>query len=129
MNLPNLITIARILTVPVIVWAIVSSQMEIAFAIFVIAGVSDAVDGFLAKRFNMASELGALLDPLADKVLVVGTSLSVYPAAGLVEFARDDAVRVVNALELDAVPPGFIFLPGRATEVIPKLVSSWTAGS
>ena len=66
---------------------------------------------------------------LADKVLVVGTSLSVYPAAGLVEFARADADRVVNALELDAVPPGFAFLPGRATEIIPKLVASWTAGS
>ncbi len=63
MSIPNLITLGRILLVPVIVWAIASNQMEIAFAIFVIAGVSDAVDGFLAKRFNMASELGALLDP------------------------------------------------------------------
>ena len=72
MSIPNIITLGRIILVPVIVWAIVSSQMEIAFAIFVIAGVSDAVDGFLAKRFNMASELGALLDPLADKALVLG---------------------------------------------------------
>lgn len=62
-----------------IVWAIASNQMEIAFAIFVIAGVSDAVDGFLAKRFNMASELGALLDPLADKALLV----SIYVALGI----------------------------------------------
>ena len=69
MSIPNIITLGRILLVPVIVWAIASSQMEIAFAVFVIAGVSDAVDGFLAKRFNMASELGALLDPLADKAL------------------------------------------------------------
>src|SRR5690348_18432682 len=53
--------------------------MEIAFAVFVIAGVSDAVDGFLAKRFNMASELGALLDPLADKALLV----SIYVALGI----------------------------------------------
>ncbi len=79
MNLPNLITLGRILLVPVIVWAIASSQMEIAFAIFVIAGVSDAVDGFLAKRFNMASELGALLDPLADKALLV----SIYVSLGI----------------------------------------------
>src|SRR3977135_520811 len=50
--------------------------MEIAFAIFVIAGVSDAVDGFLAKRFNMASELGALLDPPADKKLLVSSYLA-----------------------------------------------------
>ncbi|MDR6302770.1 cardiolipin synthase [Nitrobacter vulgaris] len=71
MSIPNIITLGRILLVPVLIWAIASNQMEIAFAIFVVAGVSDAVDGFLAKRFNMASELGALLDPLADKALLV----------------------------------------------------------
>ena len=55
LNVPNLITLARIILVPVVVWAIASNQMEIAFAVFVVAGVSDAVDGFLAKRFNMSS--------------------------------------------------------------------------
>src|SRR6195952_3244182 len=70
-SIPNIITLGRILLVPVIIWAIASNQMEIAFALFVVAGVSDAVDGFLAKRFNMASELGPLLDPLADKALLV----------------------------------------------------------
>ena len=76
MSIPNIITLGRILLVPVIIWAIASNQMEIAFAIFVVAGVSDAVDGFLAKRFNMASELGALLDPLADKALLVSIFLT-----------------------------------------------------
>lgn len=79
MSIPNIITLGRILLVPVIVWAIASNQMRIAFAIFVIAGVSDAVDGFLAKRFNMASDLGALLDPLADKALLV----SIFVALGI----------------------------------------------
>ena len=79
MSIPNIITLGRILLVPIIVWAIASSQMEIAFAVFIVAGVSDAVDGFLAKRFNMASELGALLDPLADKALLV----SIYIALGI----------------------------------------------
>jgi len=78
-SIPNIITLGRILLVPVIVWAIASNQMEIAFATFIVAGVSDAVDGFLAKRFNMASELGALLDPLADKALLV----SIYVALGI----------------------------------------------
>ena len=78
-SIPNIITLGRILLVPFIVWAIASNQMEIAFAIFIVAGVSDAVDGFLAKRFNMASELGALLDPLADKALLV----SIYMALGI----------------------------------------------
>jgi len=78
-SIPNLITLGRILLVPIIVWAIASGQMEIAFSVFVVAGVSDAVDGFLAKRFNITSELGALLDPLADKALLV----SIYIALGI----------------------------------------------
>jgi len=81
LNLPNLITVARILLVPVMVWAIVSHEMLVAFVLFLVAGVSDAVDGFLAKRFDMASELGAYLDPLADKVLIV----SIYVSLGVTE--------------------------------------------
>ncbi len=78
-NIPNIITLGRILLVPVIVWAIASNQMAIAFGLFLVAGFSDAVDGFLAKRFNMSSELGALLDPVADKALLV----SIYVALGI----------------------------------------------
>ena len=78
-SIPNLITLARILMVPVVVWAIASRQMQIAFLLFLAAGVSDAVDGFIAKRFNMTSELGAHLDPLADKVLIV----SIYVTLGI----------------------------------------------
>jgi cardiolipin synthase len=79
LSLPNLITIARILLVPVIVWAIGSGAMLFAFLLFLAAGVSDAVDGFLAKRFGMASAVGAYLDPLADKALIV----SIYVALGI----------------------------------------------
>ena len=63
----------------------------------------------------------------ADKVLVVGTSLSVYPAASLVEFARDDAEKVLNSLEMDEPPAGFRFMPGRATLVVPAITASWSA--
>ena len=66
LSIPNLITLGRILLVPIVVWAITSGGMRIAFILFVVAGISDGVDGFLAKRFHMRSELGALLDPLAD---------------------------------------------------------------
>jgi len=81
LSIPNLITLARILLVPVVVWAIASNQMLFAFLLFAAAGVSDAVDGFLAKRFNMTSELGAYLDPLADKVLIV----SIYISLGIAD--------------------------------------------
>ncbi|MBI3700695.1 MAG: CDP-alcohol phosphatidyltransferase family protein [Afipia sp.] len=79
MNLPNIITLMRILLVPVIIWAIASQQMKLAFFIFVVAGVSDAIDGFLAKRFNMVTDIGALLDPVADKALLV----SIYMMLGI----------------------------------------------
>jgi cardiolipin synthase (CMP-forming) len=79
MSIPNLITLARILLVPVLVWAIIAGEMRLAFLLFLVAGISDAVDGFLAKRFGMATELGAYLDPLADKVLIV----SIYVALGI----------------------------------------------
>jgi cardiolipin synthase (CMP-forming) len=79
LSIPNLITLARIILVPAVIWAIISREMFVAFALFVAAGLSDAVDGFLAKRFHMASELGAYLDPLADKALIV----SIYVALGI----------------------------------------------
>jgi cardiolipin synthase len=79
LSIPNLITLGRILLVPVVVWAIASGAMWIAFVLFVAAGISDAVDGFLAKRFHMTTELGAYLDPLADKALIV----SIYLTLGI----------------------------------------------
>lgn len=79
LSIPNLITLARILMVPVVVWAIASHTMWLAFVLFLVAGVSDAVDGFLAKRFGMTTELGAYLDPLADKALIV----SIYLTLGI----------------------------------------------
>ena len=63
----------------------------------------------------------------ADRVLLVGTSLSVYPAAGLVGFARPRAIKVLNSLEMDEVPRGFDFRAGPATAVIPPLVAEWMA--
>jgi cardiolipin synthase len=80
LSIPNLITLARILLVPVLVWAIASEQNRIAFGLFLAAGVSDAIDGFLAKRFGMATPLGAYLDPLADKAMLV----SIYVALAIV---------------------------------------------
>ena len=78
-SIPNLITLGRIILVPAVIWAIISGEMLVAFALFLVAGISDAVDGFLAKRFHMASELGAYLDPLADKALI----MSIYVALGI----------------------------------------------
>jgi cardiolipin synthase len=79
MNLPNLLTIGRILLAPFIIWLIISGEMLGAFIAFLVAGVSDGVDGFLAKRWSQVTALGAHLDPLADKLLLV----SIYVALGV----------------------------------------------
>lgn len=71
MTIPNLITVFRLLLVPAIVGLIGSGSFEAALWVFVLAGISDGVDGFLAKHFDMESELGAYLDPIADKALLV----------------------------------------------------------
>jgi cardiolipin synthase len=110
LNLPNLITIGRILLVPVIVWAITSGQMLFAFLLFLAAGVSDAVDGFLAKRFGMQSELGSYLDPLADKALIV----SIYIALGIAE----------------ALPRWFVILVvSRDIMIVAAVMLSWVVGN
>jgi len=59
------------MSVPVIFWLLLNGHATAAFFVFLVAGISDALDGYLAKRFNWTSELGAYLDPLADKILVV----------------------------------------------------------
>jgi cardiolipin synthase (CMP-forming) len=68
--LPNLITIGRLVLVPAVISVIADERWKLAFILFLIAGVSDAVDGLLAKRCGLTTELGAYLDPIADKVLL-----------------------------------------------------------
>jgi cardiolipin synthase len=75
-NIPNFITLARAVLVPVVFWLLISGWVQAAFILFVLAGISDAIDGYLAKRFNWHTDLGAHLDPLADKLLIVSVFLA-----------------------------------------------------
>ncbi|MEE8245794.1 MAG: CDP-alcohol phosphatidyltransferase family protein [Alphaproteobacteria bacterium] len=79
MSLPNTISLARLLSVPITVWLLLVDELMAAFILFVLAGVSDAVDGFIAKRYDNVTELGSYLDPIADKTLLV----AVYITLGL----------------------------------------------
>jgi cardiolipin synthase (CMP-forming) len=69
------------MSVPVIFWLLLNNHPRIAFFVFLAAGVSDAVDGYLAKRFKSTSELGAYLDPLADKILIVSIYIALAVSA------------------------------------------------
>jgi len=70
-SLPNFITIARLLLTPAAIIMIADQHWRLAFAIFATAAISDALDGWLARAFHLQSELGAILDPIADKALIV----------------------------------------------------------
>lgn len=69
--IPNLITIMRLFLVPVSITLVVMREWEAAFSAFLLAGISDAADGLIARHFDMKTELGAYLDPIADKTLLV----------------------------------------------------------
>ena len=75
MSIPNLITLGRILLVPVVVWAITAGEMRVAFVLFLAAGISDAVDGFLAKRFGMLKSAPRLA-PRASPSPLVGAHVA-----------------------------------------------------
>ena len=81
LNLPNAITGARILACPVIFFLALSpgtTQLIVAFGLFVLAAVSDLWDGYLARRRGLVTDLGKLLDPVADKLLLVSTFIPFY---------------------------------------------------
>jgi cardiolipin synthase len=122
LSIPNLITLARILLVPIVVWAITAGEMRIGFALFVAAGVSDAVDGFLAKRFGMSTVLGAYLDPLADKTMLV----SIYIALGIMEVLPRWLVILVVSRDIMIVGAVILsWLVDRPIPLKPLLVSKF----
>ena len=126
MSIPNLITLARILLVPVVVWTIASGRMDIAFLLFLAAAISDGIDGFLAKRFGMKTELGAYLDPLADKVLIV----SIYVTLGIT--AEIPLWIVILVVSRDIMIVGAIILSwliDRPVKIRPHVVSKINTGA
>jgi cardiolipin synthase (CMP-forming) len=75
-HVPNLLSLGRLLAVPVEVWLILDGEMTWAFWLFVVAGATDGIDGFIARFWRARSAIGAYLDPVADKVLLVSTFLA-----------------------------------------------------
>ncbi len=120
MTIPNYITILRLLLVPFVIWAMLTGQQLMAFLGFLSAGISDGVDGYIARRYDMKSELGTYLDPVADKLLLVSVFIvlayqEMLPLwlVAMVVF-RDGLI--VSAVMLSAVM-------GRPVEMHPLFVS------
>lgn len=102
-TIPNLITLMRFLLVPAVVFALLKGYMGWAFTGFLVAGISDGVDGFIARQFNQRSELGAYLDPMADKLLLVSvfivlSYLEVLPLWLVIAVVSRDALIVGGVL-------------------------------
>jgi cardiolipin synthase (CMP-forming) len=85
-NLPNILSVIRILLVPLALWGMAKEEYLFAFSILVVAGITDALDGFLARKLNQLTPVGRALDPIADKVLFIsvfltmGFFLNLFPA-------------------------------------------------
>jgi cardiolipin synthase (CMP-forming) len=120
MTIPNIITIGRLIIVPFVIMMIMQERWGTAFVLFAVAGISDGIDGFIARHFDMRSELGAYIDPLADKSLLVSiyVSLAVVGAIpswlAIVVVSRD--LMIVAAIVLS-------WMMGRPVVIRPLLVS------
>ena len=82
-QIPNLLTLARIAAVPVLILFLYEGRYGAALAVFVLAGITDGLDGWIAKRFKCVTRLGSILDPLADKILIVSTYVMLVLAGDL----------------------------------------------
>lgn len=103
-NIPNLISVLRLLLVPFTVWLVISEAYGYAFLTFVAAGISDGIDGYLARRFDWRTRLGAYLDPLADKALLV----SVFVTLGFLKLIP--AWLAIMVVSRDALIVGAVLL-------------------
>lgn len=122
MNIPNSITLFRMMLVPVIVWLILGEQMLAAFIVFVIAGVTDALDGLIAKQFDLVTALGTYLDPLADKILLV----SIYITLGIQGFLPSWLVILVVSRDILIVGGILLsFLMELNLEIAPSKISKF----
>jgi cardiolipin synthase len=103
-NIPNLISVLRLLLVPLTVWLVISEAYGWAFITFVAAGLSDGIDGFLARRYDWRTRLGAYLDALADKALLV----SVFVTLGFLKLIP--AWLAITVVSRDALIIGAVLL-------------------
>lgn len=120
MYLPNIISVTRLFLAPFIVWLIVSGNLAGAFVVFVIAGLTDALDGYIARRYHLQTELGAYLDPIADKALLMSTFVTLgffnYLPAWLAITVVSRDVLIIGAVVLS-------WLMDRAMEMRPLAIS------
>lgn len=123
MTIPNLLTILRVLLVPIFIIYIINDRAMGSLIIFLIASISDALDGFIARIFHQKSDLGAHLDPLADKILLISAYITlavlkmIPPWLAILIISRD-VIILLGVLVL--------YINRRPVKVHPSLLSKST---
>ena len=121
-DIPNIISVVRILLVAPVVVFLLHERFTVALWLFIIAGISDGLDGFLAKQFGWASRLGAILDPIADKLLMLACYLCLgwlgqLPAWLVAAVIARDVVIVAGSLAWYRLIGGLDIQPSIASKV------------
>lgn len=101
---PNLISASRIICAPLVIWLLYTEMNFAALVVFIILGLTDLADGYLARRLKTESRLGVLLDPLADKLIILSTMIM------LLWLGRLDPVFKIGALDLNLVGPVLVIV-------------------
>ncbi|HYC53398.1 MAG TPA: CDP-alcohol phosphatidyltransferase family protein [Candidatus Binatia bacterium] len=124
LNIPNALTLARILAVPLFLSLLVEEQYSAACLVYMLAGITDAVDGMIARMWDMRTELGAHMDPLADKLLVVSS----FIALGIMGEMPRPLMIVVITRDV-VILGGFLLtaaLVGKSMEMAPSIWGKMT---
>lgn len=125
-NIPNVLTIVRILLAPIFVLLLSRQLYPLALFVFAIAGLTDGLDGFIARYFNQRTALGAYLDPMADKMLL----MSAYIVLVVLDVIPDWIAVIVIARDVIIVLGIAIFtMTERKYEVRPSIISKITTAA
>jgi len=122
-NIPNILTVLRILVTPLFVILLIRDLHGYALLLFLFAGISDGLDGLIARMFNQRSDLGAVLDPIADKLLLTAAYLSLGILKDIPGWL---AVVVISRDVLIVTGIGVLTFCGIRFDIRPSLISKWT---
>ena len=122
MTVPNLITTLRIILAPIFIIYLINDQFLSALIVFLLCGISDGLDGFVARVFNQKSTIGSFLDPLADKIILVaafivlGVRGFLPPWLAVMVIARDVLI-LLGVLMLYLMGASFVFRPSIVSKI------------
>lgn len=125
-NIPNILTVLRILITPLFVIFLIRDLHGYALFLFICAGISDGLDGLIARMFNQRSELGAVLDPIADKLLLTAAYLSLGILKDIPGWLT---VVVISRDVLIVTGIAVLTFSGIRFDIRPSLISKWTTVS